>query len=422
MAAIRRSTGDHHRAVRSLTDPLPEQDPRAAMAAWAASGAMALTGRPGASPLGPPTPLVPRATALGHELAAAAGALGASVEVSPLELLGERAAIAGLHRRGSTSVGGATRLLRAGDGAWMAVSLARPDDVELLPAWLETDVRDDPWPVVERAAHEAAAAALVERARLLGLPASVLGEAAAAGRPPVRCTVSGTAAPVRAIAEVRVVELASLWAGPLCGSLLRGAGATVVKVESVGRPDGARRGPPAFFDLLNAGKRSVAVDLTTAAGRGALIDELRAADVVIEGSRPRALEQLGIDAESLVTSGDRPRAWLSITGHGRTGSARDWVAFGDDAAVAGGLVAQDDRGPVFCADAVADPLTGVAAAVAVLESLATSDRVVLDVALSAVAAAFAGPVLPVPEGTVAAEPRSRAPSGRGPQLGEHGSA
>ena len=58
-----------------------------------------------------------------------------------------------------------------------------------------------------------------------------------------------------------MVELGSLWAAPLCGSLLAAAGADVVKVESIGRPDGARRGPPAFFDLLNGGKRSVALDL-----------------------------------------------------------------------------------------------------------------------------------------------------------------
>ena len=408
--------------MRSLTDPLPELDPDAAVASWAASGAMALTGRSDGPPLGPPAPLVARAAALGEELAAAAGALGASMAVSPLRLLGERAAIAGLHRRGATSVGGAARLLEAEDGAWMAVSLARPDDVELLPAWLEADVRGAPWAAVEEAARHGTAAALVDRARLLGLPASVLGEVSAPARSPVVRSVVGTAPPVRAMQGVRVVELASLWAGPLCGSLLQDAGAAVVKVESVGRPDGARRGPGVFFDLLNGGKRSVAVDLATSAGVDRLVEELRSADVVIEGSRPRALEQLGIDAAALVGSGDGPRTWLSITGHGRAGPPRGWVAFGDDAAVAGGLVARDEAGPVFCADAVADPLAGVAAATAVLESLAGTTRVVLDVALSAVAVPFAGPTLPVPAGVVAAEPRSRAPRGAGPGLGEHGSA
>ena len=59
--------------------------------------------------------------------------------------------------------------------------------------------------------------------------------------------------------------------------------------------------------------------------------------------------------------------WVSITGYGREGSAAELVAFGDDAAVAGGLVAADGAGgPVFCADAVADPLTGLYAAAAAL--------------------------------------------------------
>lgn len=408
--------------MRSLTDPLPELDPHAAVVAWAGSGAMALTGRVGGPPLGPPAPLVARAAALGEELAAAAAALGASVAASPLVLLGERAAIAGLPRRGPTSVGGASRLLETGDGSWMVVSLARPDDVALVPAWLEREVPDDPWRSVEAAVRDGSAAELVERARLLGLPASLLGEVSVSARLPVVRSGLGATDRVRTLAGIRVVELASLWAGPLCGSLLHAAGAIVTKLESIGRPDGARRGPPAFFDLLNAGKRSVAVDLTTTAGRDRFIAEVRSADVVIEGSRPRALEQLGIDAAAVVASGDGPRTWLSITGHGRTGPARDWVAFGDDAAAAGGLVARDDDGPVFCADAVADPLAGVTGACAVLESLASPERAVLDVALSAVAAAFAGPTLPVPHDVVATEPRSRTPSGRAPHLGEHTTA
>jgi hypothetical protein len=406
MEALRRSAGDHHRAVRALTDPLPEVDPGAEAAAWAASGAMALTGRVDGPPLGPPAGLVTRAGALAREVAASARALGGALDIDPLQLLGERAAIAGLHRRGTTSVGGATRLLRADGGGWLAVSLARPDDVELIPAWLGVDLPDDPWGAVEAAVATRSAAAVVAQARLLGLPASVLAEAGEHPRGPVLATARGPAPALRDLRGVTVVELASLWAGPLCGSLLLAAGATVTKVESTGRPDGARRGPPPFFDLLNAGKRSVVLDLTSAAGVAQLTDLIGRADVVIEGSRPRALEQLGVDAEAMA-GGDGPRAWLSITGHGRAGVARDWVAFGDDAAVAGGLVAHDARGPVFCADAIADPLAGVVSAGAVLDALAAPERRLLDVSLSAVAAAFAGPTLPVPAELSMAEPRAR---------------
>jgi crotonobetainyl-CoA:carnitine CoA-transferase CaiB-like acyl-CoA transferase len=219
-------------------------------------------------------------------------------------------------------------------------------------------------------------------------------------------TVLGGAEPIGDRSDVVVVELASLWAGPLCGSLLGAAGLSVTKVESTARPDGARRGPPAFFELLNAGKRFVSVDLAQGAGIERLRTLVRSADIVIEGSRPRALEQLGLEAAALVAE-DGPRVWISLTGHGRAQPERDWVAFGDDAAVAGGLVVQDEAGPLFCADAIADPISGAVAAGAALEALASGRRVLVDVALSAVAAACAGPTLAVPPDLRAAAPRVR---------------
>ena len=219
------------------------------------------------------------------------------------------------------------------------------------------------------------------------------------------------------LAELVVADLSGLWAGPLCGSLLADAGAQVVKVESTGRPDGARRGPAPFFDLLNAGKRAVALDLTTDAGRSTLRRVLERVDVVIEASRPRALEQLGIHALDVLTSG-RPRVWVSITGHGRGPGARDRVGFGDDAAVAGGLVAWDGDEPFFCADAVADPASGLVAAAAVLDAIASGGSWLVDVAMAGVAAWLAGPTLAVPAGTVAAPPATwRRARGAGPDLG-----
>ena len=107
---------------------------------------------------------------------------------------------------------------------------------------------------------------------------------------------------------------------------------------------------------------------------------------MIEASRPRALEQLGIVANELLMSG--PSVWISITGYGRAAPGRDWVAFGDDAAAAGGLVVWDDDGPCFCADAIADPLSGLTAAAAALEALEGDDAVLLDVAMARVASAL----------------------------------
>jgi crotonobetainyl-CoA:carnitine CoA-transferase CaiB-like acyl-CoA transferase len=121
-----------------------------------------------------------------------------------------------------------------------------------------------------------------------------------------------------------------------------------------------------FYDLLNAGKASVALDLTQPSGREQLRRILRSADIVVEASRPRAMRQLGINAEAILE--ENPRlTWVSITGHGREPPCADWVAFGDDGAVAGGLsqVLWDASGrAMFCGDAIADPLTGLHAALA----------------------------------------------------------
>lgn len=388
---------------------------------------MALTGRAETAPLGPPAGLVPKLRAVAATLSTRAEALGGQVDVDPLALLGERAALTGLTRRGPTSCGGATRLLPCRDG-WVAVSLARPDDVALLPAWLElSSPPGDEWEVIARAAASERGGELVGRARMLGLPAAALagrslsdGVTVPAGMslPVLATQVRGSATPVTPLAETTVVELGALWAGPLCGALFAEAGAHVIKVESTSRPDGARQGPAAFFDLLNGRKHSLELDLRTPEGAFLLREVLARADVVVEASRPRALEQLGIDAQALLANGG-PRAWVSITGHGRTGAAREWVAFGDDAAVAGGLVAWDDDGPVFCADAIADPTTGLIAATAAVDALARGGHWLLDVSMASVAAHLAGPTLPVAPHPVAAPPRARPAPGRAPRLGEH---
>jgi hypothetical protein len=325
----------------------------------AIAAAWQLTGRFDGPPVVPPDGVVERILAL-----------GAPLGVDMMALLAERAAPAGFVRSGPRTCGGAGRLVRAGDG-WVAVNLARDDDLASVPAWLEVDDGGEPWVAVETHVPHRRTSELVERAALLGLPVAALGEVAPP-RDAVRCVRTGDAPPLDR--PPLVVDLSSLWAGPLCTRLLADRGAEVVKVESPTRPDGARRGPRAFFDRMNAGKRNVVCDLRSRE----LADLLASADVVVEASRRRALRQLGIVAEEI-----GPKVWLSITGYGR---AVDRVAFGDDAAVAGGLVAWDDAGPVFLADAVADPLTGVASATAVDALLQSDGRWIVDAAMAGVAA------------------------------------
>lgn len=409
---------------------------RTAVAAWARSGAMALTGRADGPALGPPAGLVPGLTAVAARLTRATGRLGRPLDLDVLALLGERAAVAGWTRHGDISCGGATRLLPARDG-WLAVALARPDDLDLLPAWLGVDPGAAPpsdppappavWQAVAAAVAAGSAAEFEARAGLLGLPVAALpagpvpapqGSGPLAGLP-LRAVALPGAAPARpSLVGLRVVDLSALWAGPLCASLLVEAGADVVKVESTSRPDGARRGPAGLFDLFNAGKRSVALDLGRDDGRRALRALLERAVVVIEASRPRALAQLGVEAEALVAGGG-PQVWASITAHGRREPAGARPGFGDDAAVAGGLVSRDPDGPCFTADAVADPATGVVTATAVLDALAAGGRWLLDVSMAGVAAHLAGPTLAAAGAPAPLPPRARRPAGPGPRLGEH---
>lgn len=382
-------------------------------AAWAASGAMSLTGRAD----GPALLAPPRVIERMAELAASLADLS-DLAVDGPALLGERAALAGLSRQGATSCGGATRLLPAADG-WIAVCLARAEDISLLPAWLGVEVGVDQLP---GAIRDRLVAELAERAGLLGVPATRLGEAATL--PAIRGIPFPAAFPAAGEArDLVVVDLSSLWAGPLCAQLLQASGARVIKVETEARPDGARAGPAAFFDLLHAGQESVALDFASPAGRTSLRRLLETADIVIEASRRRALSQLGADATEVMASG-RPRVWVSITGFGRQGEGPGRVAFGDDASAAGGLVVWDGDGPCFCADAVADPATGLLAAQAVLSALAHGGQWLLDLALSGVAAELAGPFAAVPfdgrgyDGAVA-PPRARPPRGTAPALGQH---
>jgi CoA-transferase family III len=374
---------------------------------------MWLTGRAEGPMLGCPRGVIDVMDGAAHTLAAVTRRVARPVVVDGPALLGERATLLGFQRHGDVSCGGGTRLLRTANG-WIALSLARPDDAELLPAWLGVQRPADPWPAIIMAVCARAASEVVDSGVELGLPVAHLGERAH-DRAAVAATRLGDAPPLARLEALRVVDLSSLWAGPLAGQLLAAAGMDVVKIESTRRPDGARRGPAAFYDLMNAAKASVALDLEARAEVDALRRLLLSADVVIESSRPRALEQLGVDAAEIVSTGTA-RVWLSITGHGRDDPHRHRVAFGDDAAVAGGLVARDAIGPVFCADAIADPATGLLAATAVIDRLTAGGRWLVDVALTRAAALMATGAAVRWQGAVDL-PRARPAAGRAAPLG-----
>ena len=385
--------------------------------AWARSGAMQLTGRAEGAPQLAPGPLA--LCADGAAAALRALAPGCLDELNGAALLGERAACAQLSRRGPLSAGGSCRLLPCSDG-WLAVNLARSDDLAALAAWLQLETAPpsstaSAWPLLEHELDHRSCGPLLERAELLGLPVSRVTRPAAIAPPWIRfaqgittlngATLNGATLDRLALDRLTlaanpplVVDLSSLWAGPLCAQLLADCGARVIKVESVRRPDGARQGPPRFYDLLNHGKQSVALDFADDGDLALLRSLLEVADVVVENSRPRALEQLGISAGELLLR--RPGLlWIAITGHGRE-SGR--VAFGDDAGAAAGLCpwvdgdhpAKNDDGeqqqPLFCGDAVADPLAGLHAAVATVALRRAGRGGLVDLSLASVAAHCVG--------------------------------
>lgn len=182
----------------------------------------------------------------------------------------------------------------------------------------------------------------------------------------------------------RVVDMSALWAGPLCGGLLAEAGCEVVKIEAAHRPDTIRRSSPEFFARLNGHKLDHALDFKEPADREQLAALIEDADVLITSVRRRAIDSLGLAA--LARQRTRPLIWIAITGHGLSGLGAERIGFGDDCAVAGGLVAWREDGPCFVGDALADPLTGLYAAATALRALALRESGMFDLALSRVAA------------------------------------
>ena len=326
-------------------------------------------------------PIGPALAQLGAEIGRLTAAFGRRVDVGAMRI-SDRAGVLPLAEPGRVSPNGAARLIEAADG-WIAVNLAREEDQELVPAWLGGDVGAEPWPAIAEAARTRPWRGMIADAALLGIPAAGVGEVVCERlhAPLIRLGPAG-ARP----ATPRVVDLSALWAGPMCGAILAAAGCAVTKIESPRRPDPTRQSTPEFFQRLNGRKAELAFDFTTRDGRGRLRETILAADVVITGARPRGLASLGLAVETLMA--EKPGlVWVAITGYGWTGPGANRVAFGDDAAAAGGLVGWEGGAPRFLGDALADPVTGLAAAAGALQALEAGGGLLVDAALARSAAA-----------------------------------
>jgi len=206
------------------------------------------------------------------------------------------------------------------------------------------------------------------------------------------------------LAGLKVVELARILAGPWCGQLLADLGADVVKVESPEGDDTRRWGPPfithdgeqaaAYYHACNRGKRSVVVDIGTAAGQAQVRALAADADILIENFKVGGLVKYGLDHASLTALNPR-LIWCSITGFGQTGpyAARagyDFIIQGMSGLMS--VTGEPDGQPQKVGVAVTDIFTGVYAAVGILAALqqrhVTGRGQVVDMALLDVATAI----------------------------------
>ena len=133
------------------------------------------------------------------------------------------------------------------------------------------------------------------------------------------------------LAGLRVLDFSIIMAGPMCSRLLADAGAEVVKVESFAGDMVRQRGPfrggmSTYFAQMNAGKRSIALDLKTDRG----IEVARAlaarADVVLENFKPGVMKRLGLDYETLARS-NPGLVYCSISGFGQRGPLAELPAY-----------------------------------------------------------------------------------------------
>lgn len=303
-------------------------------------------------------------------------------------LTGERGSNGNYRINGRVSAGiGGSRINPTRDGRWFALTLLRPEDRALLPALFlgePVDIVDNL--DIARAIAGFDCADLLERGRALGLPVACADETPSA--PPVEILTCGPHRQREPLHRPLVIDLSVIWAGPLAGHLLWLAGAEVVKVESLTRPDIIRQDDHATFDLINQGKASVIVDFSSEREKAQLIAMIRRADFVIESSRVRALKHLGIDAEALVR--EVPGlVWLSVTGHGASGEAAGWAGIGNDCGVAAGLsrALKAVTGEIgYVGDALPDPLTGIVAALEGWRAYQTGTACRLGFAMSAITA------------------------------------
>lgn len=184
------------------------------------------------------------------------------------------------------------------------------------------------------------------------------------------------------LAGLRVLEIGNYMAGPFCGMQLADLGADVVKVEDPRGGDLSRRlepivdGESGNFVRLNRSKRSIALDLKSAAGKDVFRRLAARADVIVENLRPGTMRDLDLDPRALLDANPR-LIYASVTGWGLDGPYADRPALDIIVQAMSGLMSvtgEPGGPPVKVGVAISDLTAGLYATIAVMGALAVRER------------------------------------------------
>ncbi len=207
------------------------------------------------------------------------------------------------------------------------------------------------------------------------------------------------------LADLKVLDVATLFAGPGAATVLADFGADVLKIEHPTRPDGARThgkskdGKGLWWLMLARNKRAMTLDLKQPEGKRIFLELVREADVVVENFRPGTLESWGLDYETL--SAHNPGLILArVTGFGQSGPMARRPAYGTLAEAMSGFAystGQPDGPPTLPPLALADSIAGLATTIAILTAVHERSRSgrgqVIDLAIIEPILAMLGPQL-----------------------------
>jgi len=170
------------------------------------------------------------------------------------------------------------------------------------------------------------------------------------------------------LSGMRVIELAHIMAGPVCGLMLADMGADVIKVEKPTGDDSRRFVPPdiggeaAAYMMMNRNKRGIAINLKDPDGVEVLRRLLDEADVVVENFRMGTMEKLGLSYEDLAAANPR-LIYCEISGFGRTGPYAERGGFDLIAQGMSGLMSITGEGPGRPPVKVAAPISDINAGI-----------------------------------------------------------